>query len=257
MPLPQPTEPPTCNPLPTDARKPKKKRQENFGNSLHVKPLGILVAVVVFSIFVVLLWKVLPHAHDAARHNECANNMKEIVLAFHMYYSEHGHFPPVYTVDEDGKPLHSWRVLILPYIGRKELYEKIRLNEPWNSEHNCRLHSECLSVFQCPGSGYRKTVPARGDCFYSVIDGSYTESTPREKWKETIFLVERKTPVNWMDPSQEISFETAIKGINTDAMGIGSDHGNYANVAFGDGNVRYFKSNAEGKTRLRAYITKK
>lgn len=42
--------------------------------------------------------------------------MSEIGFALQLYRCDHGTFPPPFTVDKNGKPLHSWRVLILPYL---------------------------------------------------------------------------------------------------------------------------------------------
>ena len=70
-----------------------------------------------------------------------------------MYRDSWGQWPPVYTVDHEGKPLHSWRVLILPYLNdyaNLRLYHSIRLNEPWNSRFNSRFHNKMPSVFRCP-----------------------------------------------------------------------------------------------------------
>ncbi len=57
------------------------------------------------------------------------------------YHNEHGCFPPTRVVDEDGKPMHSWRVLLLPYIGKEEeeLYNKYDFTEPWDGPHNKAL----------------------------------------------------------------------------------------------------------------------
>ena len=40
--------------------------------------------------------------------------MKQIVLAMHQFYDAHNCFPPQAIVDKKGKPLLSWRVLLLP-----------------------------------------------------------------------------------------------------------------------------------------------
>ena len=61
---------------------------------------------------------------------ECMTNMQMIVLAMLLYHEDHGTLPPAFTVDANGTPLHSWRVLLLPYLGYDELYAKIRLDEP-------------------------------------------------------------------------------------------------------------------------------
>ena len=54
-------------------------------------------------------------------------------------------------------------------------------------------------------------------------------------------------PVNWMDPTSEIPFELACKGINVDAMGISSYHTEGANVAMGDGSVQWISNTIDGK----------
>ena len=36
-------------------------------------------------------------------------------------------------------PLLSWRVAILPFIGEQNLYNRFRLDQPWDSPHNIAL----------------------------------------------------------------------------------------------------------------------
>ncbi|MEZ6144785.1 MAG: DUF1559 domain-containing protein [Planctomycetaceae bacterium] len=52
----------------------------------------------------------------SSRHLQCKNNLKQIMLALHNYHDDFGTFPPAYTVDENGKRMHSWRTLIWPYL---------------------------------------------------------------------------------------------------------------------------------------------
>ena len=49
----------------------------------------------------------------------CVNNLKQIALALHNYEEVYKVLPPAYTVDAQGRPLHSWRTLILPYPGAR------------------------------------------------------------------------------------------------------------------------------------------
>jgi hypothetical protein len=62
----------------------------------------------------ILGWRVL--APRSPRRPICVNHLKQIGLALHNYYSVYGVFPPAYVADESGKPMHSWRVLILPFL---------------------------------------------------------------------------------------------------------------------------------------------
>lgn len=86
-----------------------------------------------------LLLPAVQAARNAARRAQTMNNFKLIGLALHTYHSTYGHFPPAYTTDKNGKPLHSWRTLLLPWVEQQDLYDKLRLDEPWDSEHNLPL----------------------------------------------------------------------------------------------------------------------
>ena len=59
-------------------------------------------------------------------------------------------FPPAYTTSKDGKPLLSWRVLILPYLEQEALYKEFHLDEPWDSPHNRTLIARMPAVYRCP-----------------------------------------------------------------------------------------------------------
>jgi len=243
------------------------------------KPTGptcveFLVVISIIGILTALLLPAVPSSREAARRMQCCNNMKQIALAFRSYHEERGHFPPVYTVDEDGKPLHSWRVLILPYIEQQELYDKIRLDEPWDSEYNQQFHEAVPDIFRCPSNPHHKSpnhspresapyIPSLGGSTYSVVYGAetpFTDSQPtsfknmQDDASNVIILAERLIPVNWMNPLSDIAFETACKGINVDAMGISSCHPGGVSVAFGDGSVRFISNTIDNET-LRKMLT--
>jgi hypothetical protein len=46
----------------------------------------------------------------------------------------------------------SWRVLLLPLLGEKELFERFRMGEPWDSEHNRKLIPLMPKIYRAPGS---------------------------------------------------------------------------------------------------------
>ena len=126
-------------------------------------------------LFITLLLPPLRYAHEAAQHTQCANNLKSILLALLNYESANGHFPPSYVTDENGRPMHSWRVLILPYLEESRgIYAKYRLDQPWDSPHNRKLIAQIPYVYQCPthfGSEH-------GNCNYAAILG------PDTAWRE-------------------------------------------------------------------------
>jgi hypothetical protein len=109
--------------------------------------LGIAVFLCVFLTAIPAIQK----AREAANRAQTANNLRLIGQAMQQYLSIHGSFPPASVYGHDGKPLYSWRVLLLPYLKQEKLYEQFRLDEPWDSPHNIRLLSQMPRVYRHPG----------------------------------------------------------------------------------------------------------
>ncbi|MDO4628254.1 MAG: DUF1559 domain-containing protein [Planctomycetia bacterium] len=147
----------------------------------------------------------------------CKNHLQKLGIAMQKYRLEHdGLLPPAFSVDTEGKPLHSWRVLILPYLGGEkcdELYAKIRLDEPWDSEWNRQFHAEMPEVFRCPQGD-----PTSCDTNYAVIvgenqlfDGTGTgrdyvqmmRENPTRKVAKMSLIIDRPEFVPWMRPDME------------------------------------------------------
>jgi hypothetical protein len=71
-----------------------------------------------------------------------------ILRGLHDYERLHGRFPAAAIYDKQGKPLLSWRVQILPYLGHQKVYEQFHLDESWDSEHNRKLIEQMPAVFR-------------------------------------------------------------------------------------------------------------
>ncbi len=154
------------------------------------------------------------------------NNMKQIALALLNYESVHGVLPPAYTVDDDGKPMHSWRVLILPYIEEQALFDAYDFDEPWDGPNNSTLADKMPEVFRCPScaacarernnpwklpgkncTNYFAVVDPetilraeKGRSFLEIGDG--TSNT-------ILFLEAADRQVNWMAP-EDLSLDEAV-----------------------------------------------
>ena len=86
---------------------------------------------------------------ETSRRATCESNLSEIGEAFKAYQKDHDCFPPAYTTDEDGNPLHSWRTLLLPYLGHEDLFAQVDLTKPWDAPSNQAVASELPSVYAC------------------------------------------------------------------------------------------------------------
>src|SRR5262249_34911626 len=95
-------------------------------------------------------------------------NLNTIVLGLQEYSDKNkGHMPPPAVIDKNGKRLLSWRVLILPYVGHKDLYEQFHLDEPWDSEHNKKLLAKMPAVFASDLPGGKKSH----ETYYQALVG--------------------------------------------------------------------------------------
>ena len=88
-----------------------------------------------------------------ANREQTQKQLKRIADAFHDYQEELHHYPPSgrsYPNSGQGEPemMLSWRVRILPQLGHRELYEKFRLEEPWDSPANKALIDQMPDVYR-------------------------------------------------------------------------------------------------------------
>jgi type II secretory pathway pseudopilin PulG len=211
----------------------------------------ILVVVGIIGLVIALL---LPASRggsrEAARRMQCSNHLKQIGLALQNYHDHYHSLPPAYVADSDGKPMHSWRVLLLPYLEQKTLDDKYNFNEPWNGPNNSKLHNQVVRVFCCPSRFGRQPET---DTSYVVVIGRET-AWPAEKptslksftdgFSNAILVVEvANSGIHWMEP-RDLDFDRIPMAINpTDGHGISSPHPNVALAVFADGHTAALTKN--------------
>jgi hypothetical protein len=109
--------------------------------------------------FFALLYHAISTAREAALASTCKAYLNQMRNALEEYKDRKGSYPPLYTVDSSGKPMHSWRVLILPYIGKQDLYNAYNFNEPWNGPNNSKLASQIPDYYQCCSERHSSMTP--------------------------------------------------------------------------------------------------
>ncbi|MCA9038749.1 MAG: DUF1559 domain-containing protein [Planctomycetaceae bacterium] len=92
----------------------------------------------------------LEDARKAALFEHSRNNLRQIVLAMHNYAAEHGCLPPGILVGPDGKPWHSWRTLLLPYLDQRTVYDLYDVTRPWDSSANKTVQEIGIPEFSDP-----------------------------------------------------------------------------------------------------------
>lgn len=226
--------------------------------------IAIAAAVVVGLVFCggILLALLLPAvqaAREAARRSQCANNLKQIGLAMHNYHDINGSFPPAYVADPSGQPMHSWRVLILPYMEHQDIYARYDQSQSWDSATNRGILSQMPSTYQCPTSG----TPGQNTS-YVVVRGPETIFDADQPCKfsqiadgtaNTILVVEAPhANIPWTEP-RDLDFAEISMVINSGGNSAHSDHPGGTQVLFADGSVRYLRSNIPPE-QIKAMFTK-
>jgi prepilin-type processing-associated H-X9-DG protein len=221
------------------------------------EPIPSISSPAASGVLVALLLPAVQSAREAARRNQCTNNLKQIALAMHNYHSANNTLPKPAITDKDGKPLLSWRVAILPYIEQQELYNKFHLDEPWDSPHNKALINEMPPTYVCPSranvqpgtTAYRVFV-GKGAFFESDRATGFADIT--DGTSNTLMVVEATEAVPWTKPDSDLPFDPDAK---PSLYGAGSTHPGGLNAAFGDGSVRFIKTSIAVEV-FRALITR-
>ena len=163
-------------------------------------------------------------------------------MACHNYQAVYGVFPPAYIADEQGRPLHSWRVLILPFIEQKELYEQYDLSQPWNSPHNRQLIPRIPRTLVFPGDerspdGVTNYLAVVGPETVWPGDES-TSSSVISNPSATIMIVENEgSGIRWTEPRDLSLAEMNLALSDNPTDGISSKFSSPA-VACADGRLR-------------------
>ncbi|WP_165440501.1 DUF1559 family PulG-like putative transporter [Rubripirellula amarantea] len=81
-------------------------------------------------------------------------NLERIAKALNAYAADHGTYPPSMTLDSNNVPMHSWRTLILPYLGEQSLYDQIDFDLPWDDPKNRQVTDYRIpQVYVHPNAG--------------------------------------------------------------------------------------------------------
>jgi hypothetical protein len=184
------------------------------------------------------------------------NNLKQIALALHNYHDTYEGFPPAALVDKKGKPMLSWRVMILPFVEQDALYKEFHLDEPWDSEHNKKVFEKhpMPKVFEVPGvtkegekTTHLQAFVGNGALFDPIQPckiSSITDGT-----SNTIMVATAAKAVPWTKPD-DIPFDPKV-----DPRTLLLMTGNGCSIAMADGSVRFI-SKSVAEDVLKAMITK-
>ena len=202
--------------------------------------LNLLIVLGIGAVLVALMLPAVRRGREPARRSQCKNNLKQIALALHNYEAAYHALPPAYTVDADGKPLHSWRTLILPYLDEQRLYATIDLSKPWDDPVNAEACKTGISVYHCPSdpgpldhTTYLACVGSNA-CFRLTEPRLLSEIT--DGLSETLMVIEvpMEQSLPWMSPKD--ADESLVLSIGPESK---LAHAGGMDAALCDGSIRF------------------
>jgi prepilin-type processing-associated H-X9-DG protein len=193
----------------------------------------------------------------------CMNSLIQIGLALHNYHTAFNAFPPAYIADDTGRPKHSWRVLILPYMDEQALYDDYDFSEPWNGPHNSTLLAKMPRLFSCPARDWEATsrpsltsyVLVTGPGMMFVQADSIRIDQVTDGTLFTLMVVETSNvEIPWTKPD-DLDLRTMSLRINDPkSPSISSQHPKGANTLFADGCCRFLPESTSAE-RLKSLLT--
>ena len=188
-----------------------------FANFVHKpapkRPLGVGRILLILGIGALVVMLFLPagvrSARRSARRLQCASNLRHIAIALQQYDRAYGCLPPARTVDAAGRPLHSWRTLILPLLASygSDLYDSIDLAKPWDDPANAGACRTVVGIYHCP-----ELLEPRDATTYLAVagpDGCFLPTGLRrlaeitDDHAQTLMVIEAgaENAVPWMKPA--------------------------------------------------------
>ncbi len=193
-----------------------------------------IVASVTLLLLAAFLLRPLEQGRSDARSAQCRNNLKELAVALNNYYYSYGSFPPVFVADAEGRPIHSWRVLLLPFLQDErmhELYERYRFDEPWDGPNNSLLHREQAAAYSCPNdpgpseSRWTSYLAISGPGTMWRHDQTVKLRDVTDHADETLAFVEvAKSGIHWMEPRDIALSSLDEAGANWPPIGTRAQH---------------------------------
>ena len=220
-------------------------------------------------------------ARAAARRAASSNHLKQLALGFHNFHDTYNAFPPAAVIGPDGKPWHSWRVLLLPFLGEMELSKQYDFSQPWDSPKNLAVAEKMPAVFRDPA----REGPPDTLTDYAAISGETAIFQPglvtmtsaddfpaclkagknvgfasvTDGTSNTILFatVDPARKIPWTKP-EDIVLDDTFPGIGKPA-GIGAIHpvgdAHVGLFAFADGSVQTIPDTVDTET-LRKFLTR-
>lgn len=227
---------------------PLKYRASDPAKLMLVSPMGIFaLGTNATRTFNEVAMQIGQQAGKAEKKSPEEEHLRQLAAALDRYHEAKGAYPPAAICDAAGRPLLSWRVALLPYVGEEALYREFRLDEPWDSLHNKRLLKRIPKTFQQPNSPNAFWVRTKGKTRDLVFTGPNTLFDGKQGTKKSqvpakaalVVLADGERAVYWSKPG-ELAFEAGkpLPSLFAPASRFGFSQNRPVHAILGDGTFR-------------------
>src|SRR6056297_2173073 len=109
--------------------------------------VSLLVVALLLSVFLEVGGNAVATMQANRMRGQEISNLQQIASALNAYAADYGSYP-LAPLDAQGAPLHSWRVLLLPYLNEDDLYARFDLSKPWHAAKNQELSFQMPAVYR-------------------------------------------------------------------------------------------------------------
>jgi prepilin-type N-terminal cleavage/methylation domain-containing protein/prepilin-type processing-associated H-X9-DG protein len=155
--------------------------------------IELLVVIAIMGVLTAMLLAAVQKARDAANRIACANNLKQMGLACHIYHDSQLVFPPGYTVTVPSggslpatvsttSPGWGWGTYLLPYIEENAVFAQLNLTSDMAASGNSGI-ATLVKTYQCPSDVLQGAFTPTGGSVqvgpssYAAIIGGLNENS--------------------------------------------------------------------------------
>lgn len=216
---------------------------------------GLSIATIFFA-FMGIIPVYLGYIRDGTPSMFRASQIRNVVIAMHRYHEDRNKLLTTNILNQSGKPLLSWRVTLLPYLGEEQLYRQFKLDEAWSSPHNIKLLEKIPRCYQ----SWRKRAPL-GHTQFAALTGPGTifemksvtlgQVTIQDGTSNTAVIAESGRFIPWTMPDDELVDDTIPPYLNAFP---GTSR--ITTLGFLDGSVKSIREDTQlSNTKLRKLVT--